>query len=203
MRLLAIALLLCACAAPAAAQVAPAPHSVALGHPWDGELLHGVQLPIAGPDWVTWDEVLHRVPNRGSRRWGTEELLAMLQTVAREFGAAHPEAPPLLISDLSRRHGGPFGKRYGGLGHASHQNGRDADVMYPRRDRALLAPTRPAEVDRALAQELVDRFRRAGAVKLYVGPSLHLHGPRKVVVALAHHDDHVHVRIPNPRRPRT
>ena len=44
------------CACPAAAQVAPpdpdpaaaplgAPHSVAVGKPWDGFLEHGVQLP--------------------------------------------------------------------------------------------------------------------------------------------------------------
>jgi murein endopeptidase len=108
--------------------------------------------------------------------------------------------PPVLISDLSRPHGGVFDERYGGLGHSSHQNGRDADVMYPRRDRLLKAPLRPAQVDRALAQDLVDRFLAAGAVKLFVGPHLHLRGPRRIVVALAHHDDHVHVRIPNPPR---
>ena len=198
MRLAVVAALICACAAPAAAQVAPPPPSMAVGHPWDGRLVHGVQLPEAGPGFITWDEVLRRSPNRGNRRWGTQQLLTMLETVASEFAVAHRDLPPLLISDLSRPNGGPFGEEYGGLGHATHQNGRDADVMYPRRDRALLAPTRPSQVDRALAQDLVDRFRRAGAVKLYVGPHLHLRGPRKVVIALAHHDDHVHVRIPNP-----
>jgi hypothetical protein len=73
--------------------------------------------------------------------------------------------------------------------------------MYPRRDGALRAARRPAEVDRALAQDLVDRFRAAGAVKLFVGPHLHLRGPRGIVVALVHHDDHVHVRIANPTSP--
>jgi hypothetical protein len=72
--------------------------------------------------------------------------------------------------------------------------------MYPRRDRALSAPRRPSDVDRALAQDLVDRFRAAGAVKLFVGLHLHLRGPRSIVVALVHHDDHVHVRIANPGR---
>jgi murein endopeptidase len=196
----------------AAAQVTPpdlappipaapeAPHSVALGHPWHGRLLHGVQLPAAGPDWVTWDEVLRQVPNRDWRRWGTEDLVLMLERVTQEFRAAHPGVPPVLISDLSRPQGGIFDERYGGLGHASHQNGRDADVMYPRRDRLLRAPMRPSQVDRALAQDLVDRFLAAGAVKLFVGPHLHLRGPRRIVVPLAHHDDHVHVRIPNPPR---
>jgi murein endopeptidase len=197
------------CACPAAAQVAPpdpdptvaplgTPHSVAAGKPWDGFLEHGVQLPEEGADFVTWDQVLHQSPNRGWRRWGTQELLTVLETVTREFRAAHPGVPRVLISDLSRPQGGEFGRRYGGLGHASHQNGLDVDVMYPRRDGLLRAPIRPSQVDRALAQDLVDRFLRAGAVKLFVGPHLHLRGPRDVVVALTHHDDHVHVRIPTP-----
>jgi murein endopeptidase len=200
--------------APAGAQVSPpdpealapetpqpdAPRSIAEGVPWHGRLEHGVQLPEAGTDFITWDPILRVSPNRDWRRWGTDALVVLLDTVTREFREAHPDVPPILIADLSRPQGGPFGKRYGGLGHGSHQNGLDADVMYPRRDRAPLAARRPAEVDRALAQDLVDRFRRAGAVRLFVGPHLHLRGPRSVVVPLVHHDDHVHVRIANPRR---
>ena len=178
-----------------------APRSIAVGRPWHGSLEHGVQLPAAGTDFVTWDPVLGSSPNREWRRWGTDALILVLDTVTREFREAHPGVPPVLIADLSRPRGGPFGRRYGGLGHASHQNGLDADVMYPRRDGALLASRRPAEVDRALAQDLVDRFRAAGAVKLVVGPHLYLRGPRSIVVPLAHHDDHVHVRIANPTRP--
>ena len=175
-----------------------APRSVAVGVPWHGRLEHGVQLPAAGTDFVTWDPILQRSPNREWRRWGTGALVVLLDTVTREFRAAHPGVPPILIADLSRPQGGPFGRRYGGLGHGSHQNGLDADVMYPRRDGLLRATIRPSQVDRALAQDLVDGFLRAGAVKLFVGPDLHLGGPRDVVVALAHHDDHVHVRIATP-----
>jgi murein endopeptidase len=203
-----------AAAAPAPAQVAPpdsqglapetpqpdAPRSIAVGRPWDGRLVNGAQLPEAGTDFMTWDEVLHRSPDRGWRRWGTEALIVVLDRVTREFREAHPGVPPVLISDLSREHGGPFGRRYGGLGHASHQNGLDADVMYPRGDGALRAAERPSQVDRALAQDLVDRFRAAGAVKLFVGLRLHLRGPRSIVVPLANHEDHVHVRIANPGR---
>jgi hypothetical protein len=32
-------------------------------------------------------------------------------------------------------------------------------------------------------------------VKVFVGPHLHLQGPRNVVVPLVYHDDHMHVRI--------
>jgi murein endopeptidase len=201
-------------AAPSAAKVSPpdpeavapetpqpdAPRSNAVGRPWHGRLEQGVQLPEAGTDFVTWDPILRVSPNREWRRWGTDALVVLLDTVTREFRAAHPGIAPVLIADLSRPRGGPFGRRYGGLGHASHQNGLDADVMYPRRDGAQLAARRPSEVDRVLAQDLVDRFRAAGAVKLFVGPHLHLRGPRSIVVPLAHHDDHVHVRIANPQR---
>jgi murein endopeptidase len=179
----------------------PLPPARAEGAPWDGRLIHGRMLPERGPGYVTWDPILKQVPNRSWRRWGTGRLLRTIERVLAAYARRHPDAPPVLVGDLSRPHGGDFGPRFGGIGHASHQNGLDADVMYPRRDGAQLAARRPSEVDRVLAQDLVDRFRAAGAVKLFVGPHLHLHGPRSIVVPLAHHDDHVHVRIANPRRP--
>ena len=66
---------------------------------------------------------------------------------------ARPDAPagraasgasgePLLIGDLSRPRGGDFGRRFGPIGHASHQNGLDADVYFPRKDGK---PARAAE----------------------------------------------------------
>ena len=83
----------------------------------------------------------------------------------------------MLVGDLSRPHGGDFGAEFGGLGHASHQNGLDADIYYPRRDGRLRRAARPDQVDRAAAQELVDMFVRAGAEYVFVGPHLDLHGP--------------------------
>ena len=159
-----------------------------------------MQLPESGPGWVTWDPVLRRVPNRPSRRWTTDALLAFLVGVVDEYRLANPDAAPLLVGDLSLPGGGVFDERYGGLGHASHQNGLDADIYYPRRDRALRAARRPADVDRRLAQDLVDRLVAAGARFAFVGLRVGLTGPRKTVQAIPHHDDHVHVRIRNPRR---
>ena len=152
--------------------------------------------PPGAPASSTWDAVLRRAPNRAWRRWGTDRLVATLQDVAALWAVDHPGAPPLLVEDLSRRHGGPFGERFGGLGHASHQNGLDADVSYPRRDGLVRAPWKPSQVDRLEAQDLVDRFVAAGAQKVFVGPRLRLRGPRRVVVPLVHHDDHLHVRLP-------
>jgi murein endopeptidase len=169
--------------------------SEAVGVWWAGRLRHGVQLPAEGPDWFTWDPVRKTKPNRGWRRWGTDRLLAVTLAVLREYRAAHPEAPRVGLGDLSRRHGGEFGPRFGGLGHMSHQNGLDVDVYYPRLDGMERRPYKPSQVDLELAQELVDRFVAAGARTVYVGPSLSLRGPRRVVERLVHHDDHLHVRF--------
>jgi murein endopeptidase len=192
---------------PAAAQVAielpTAPvvtwrTSHAVGAPWAGRLVRGVQLPPEGPSWFTWDPALNETPDRGWRRWGTDTLVRTVLAVADAYHADYPWAPRLGIGDLSRPHGGYFGREFGGLGHASHQNGLDVDVWYPRLDGRERRPLRPSQVDVGAAQDLVDRFVAAGAEKVFVGPSLGLEGPRGVVVALVHHDDHLHVRLPHP-----
>jgi murein endopeptidase len=175
-------------------------HSLAVGEPFDGRLIRGVQLPPSGKDWLTWDPILDRSPNRGWRRWGTDHLLRVTFRVIREFRAAHTLAPRVLIGDLSRRHGGDFGPRFGGIGHASHQNGLDIDIYYPRRDRRERPPRRPGQVDLRLAQALVNGFVQAGAQYVFVGPSLPLRGPRRVVQPLVHHDNHLHARLYNPAR---
>jgi murein endopeptidase len=119
-----------------------------------------------------------------------------LLAVVDAYAAAHPHAPRVGIGDLSRPHGGDFGPEFGGIGHASHQNGLDADVYYPRLDRRERAPRRVGQIDHRLAQDLVDRFVRAGAQIVFVGPNTGLHGLTGVVQVLVHHDDHLHVRLP-------
>jgi murein endopeptidase len=174
--------------------------SRSIGLPWAGRLAGGVELPAEGAHFVTWDPVRHRSPNRFWRRHGSDRLVRLVLRVAREYAAAHPGAPRLVVGDLSRPRGGGFGRRYGGDGHRSHQNGLDVDIYYPRRDGAERAPTRVAQIDRRLAQDLVDRFVRARAELVFVGPRTGLRGRRLVVVPLGNHDDHLHVRIhPAPR----
>jgi len=174
--------------------------SLAAGAPNGGTLTNGLLLPDTGPDWVTWDPTLHQIPNRSERRWGTDRLIGYLLAVLRDYRLANPGVPQVVIGDLCRPYGGPFGSDYGGLGHVSHQNGLDADVYYPRADRALAPPSSVADVDRGLAQDLVNRFVGAGAQYAFVGLTVGLGGPPGVVQAIAHHDDHVHVRIANWRR---
>ncbi|HKH31004.1 MAG TPA: penicillin-insensitive murein endopeptidase [Gaiellaceae bacterium] len=173
--------------------------SYALGKPWEGRLANGVQLTREGVDHFTWDPVLKRSPNRGWRLWGTDRLVRTVLAVLDDYHAAHPEASRVGVGDLSRPRGGDFGAQFGGIGHASHQNGLDVDVYYPRRDGEELAPRRVGEIDRALAQDLVNRFVQAGAVKIFVGPHTGLRGPRRVVRPLVHHDDHLHVRLHDDR----
>ncbi|MEA2170126.1 MAG: Penicillin-insensitive murein endopeptidase [Solirubrobacteraceae bacterium] len=170
-------------------------HSVARGTPNDGRLVRGVQLPEAGPMWFTWDWQTKVSPNAEYRRWGTDTTIRSLLSVMTDYWQAFPIAPRVGVADIARPHGGPFGKEYGGLGHASHQNGLDVDVLYPRADGQEKPAARPAQVDQVESQELVDLFVLAGAKYVFVGPNLSLTGPPKVVQKLIYHDDHMHVRF--------
>jgi murein endopeptidase len=170
--------------------------STPLGTHAGGRLVNGVRLPAERSTFFTWDPVLRRSPNRPWRRWGTDRLVRLLLRVARDFRAAHPDAPRMAIGDLSRPRGGNFGPQFGYIGHASHQNGLDADVYYPRADGSERAPRYASQIDRNLSQELVDRFLAAGAQVIFVGPNTGLTGPSGRVQPLIHHDNHLHVRLP-------
>ena len=169
--------------------------STSLGFPDSGRLVNGVRLPADGVDFFTWDPVLKRSPNRAWRRWGSDRLVRVVLRVVNGYARTHPYAPRLGIGDLSRPRGGDFGARWGGLGHVSHQNGLDVDIYYPRIDRRERPPLDASEIDRRLSQDLVDRFLRAGAVRIFVGPNTRLLGPPAVVRVLPHHDNHLHVRL--------
>jgi murein endopeptidase len=185
---------------PAPAPPPPPPRiewrrSTAVGSPAAGRLENGVRLPAGGAAFFTWDPVLRRSPNRPWRRWGTDRLVRIVLRVARAYHRAHPRAPRMAVGDLSRPRGGDFGPRFGYIGHASHQNGLDVDVYYPRADGRERAPRWAAQIDRRLSQELVDRFLDAGAVTIFVGPNTGLTGPAGRVAPLPNHDNHLHVRI--------
>jgi murein endopeptidase len=164
--------------------------SVAVGLPYAGRLKRGVRLPSEDAGYFTWDPARKTTPNRSWRRYGTDRLVRTVLDVLGEFQDKHPDAPRVGIGDLSRPGGGGFGPL-----HASHQNGLDVDIYYPRLDRRERAPMRPAQIDRPLAQYLVDRFVDVGAQFVFVGYRTGLRGPRRVVQAIPHHDNHLHVRL--------
>jgi murein endopeptidase len=173
-------------------------HSRAVGKPWKGRLACGVQLPVESDTFLTWDFPLGRAPNDDWRRWGTSELVAVTEQIAADYRTRFWPGPRLVIGDLSRPHGGSFGKKYGGLGHASHQNGRDVDIFYPRLDGLERPPGKPADVDRYRAQWLVNRAAR-DAELVFIGTHVGLKRRFKRVQYLAYHDEHLHLRIPQPR----
>ncbi len=175
------------------------PASRAVGRPHDGRLLNGVMLPDEGRDLVSWDPILHRRPNRQWRRFATQRLLAVIRRGLREYRRANPGAPRVLVGDLSLPRGGPFGRRYGGLGPASHQNGLDVDILYPRHDGRQREPWKVSLVHRRLTQELVDAFVAQPEVRFaFVGFDVGVEGPPRVVQQIPLHNDHVHIRI-SPR----
>ncbi|MEA2451071.1 MAG: penicillin-insensitive murein DD-endopeptidase [Thermoleophilaceae bacterium] len=185
-----------AAVALAAALLAPAPapdcKSKAIGQPSHGRLECGRQLPVASVDYTTWDNALQRPLNRPWRRYGTQKLIRITERVAADYDARW--GTRIVIGDLSRPHGGPFGPEFGGIGHASHQNGVDVDIYYPRRDRLELPPFTVREVDLTRAQWLVDRVDQDAKVA-FIGPNVGLRRPSSRVEYLAHHDNHVHLRI--------
>jgi hypothetical protein len=170
-------------------------HAVSLGLPYNGSLIDGTQLPVEGPDWVTWNPVTDSSPSVPRRLYGNERTIRAIVAITLAYRVAHPEAPRVVIGDISREGGGPMWDE-----HVSHQNGLDVDVYLPRLDRTLRAAVEQDQVDHLLAQDLVDRFVAAGAEVIFVGYSTGLHGPAGVVVPYPGHEYHMHVRFPRHGR---
>lgn len=164
--------------------------ATSLGLPYAGRLVDGTQLPVEGAHWVTWNPVTDESPSLPARLWGHERTIRTLLAVMADYRAAHPDAPRVVVGDISRRDGGTMNE------HVSHQNGLDVDVYYPRLDRWLRAPTSVSQIDRSLAQDLLDRFLTADAQIVFVGYSTGLGGPSGVVVPYPNHENHMHVRFP-------
>jgi hypothetical protein len=167
-------------------------NATSIGLPYSGYLTDGTQLPIEGADWVTWNPATDSVPNLPGRLYGHERTIRTTLAVIAAYRAVFPEAPRVVLGDISFRGGGSMDE------HVSHQNGLDVDVYYPRRDRHLSAPATPSQVDHRRAQDLLDRFVAAGAQVVFVGYSTGLSGPNGVVVPYPNHENHMHVRFPTP-----
>jgi len=166
--------------------------ATSIGLPFSGSLVDGTQLPVEGPDWVTWNPNTDSVPNLRHRLFGNERTIRAILSVTGAYRAAHADAPRVVVGDISLRDGGGMDQ------HVSHQNGLDVDVYYPRLDRHLSAPIATGQIDRNLAQDLLDRFVAAGAQTVFVGYSTGLRGPGGVVVPYPNHENHMHVRFPPP-----
>ncbi|HEY7730325.1 MAG TPA: penicillin-insensitive murein endopeptidase, partial [Gaiellaceae bacterium] len=139
---------------------------------------------------VTWNPATDSRPNAPGRLFGHERTIRTVLDVLAAYRRDHPNAPKVVVGDISFRDGGTMDQ------HVSHQNGLDVDIYYPRHDGWLQAPRSTAQIDRRLAQRLLDGFVAAGARMVFVGYSTGLRGPSGVVVPYPNHENHMHVRFP-------
>lgn len=93
-------------------------HSTSVGDPNDGTLQGGVPLPEASPG-------LRSNPRRPNADgfYGTVEMVQALVRAAAVVAAEHPDSE-VTVNDLGFESGGPIPH------HASHQSGRDVDVLF-------------------------------------------------------------------------
>jgi len=92
-------------------------HSTSIGSPGRGSLQGGVRLPDEGPGFR------HNPERPDDARYGTVELV---QLIAKAAAVVERELPGsgLTVNDLGLEKGGPIKQ------HGSHQNGRDADILF-------------------------------------------------------------------------
>ncbi len=76
-------------------------HATSSGLPYAGRLSDGTQLPVQGPDWVTWNPVTDSVPNLPHRLYGNERTIRSILSVIAGYRSAHPEAPRVVVGDIS------------------------------------------------------------------------------------------------------
>ncbi len=91
--------------------------SGSVGIPQGGVLTDGVELPVRGP-------AFRRYRPRSPNYWGNPRMIAGIQQAARIVDEALPGGHPLVVGDISAKHGGKI------PGHRSHQTGRDADFLF-------------------------------------------------------------------------
>jgi hypothetical protein len=85
------------------------------GKPFRSRMVEPTLLP-EGEDWV----IKHR-----HHAWGTRQTVTRVMDLAQSYRAAHPDAPPMVVGDISRRFGGRFRP------HLSHRKGDDIDIGIP------------------------------------------------------------------------
>lgn len=98
--------------------------SISVGKASRGYLIDAAKIPDEGPGWTTRD-----VWKARDNRYGTDELIELVEAVAKRMHKRVPDVR-VVVADLSSRSGG------GAFAfHRSHQSGRDADLLYYMRDK--------------------------------------------------------------------
>ena len=159
--------------------------SRSIGSPGNGRLVHGVLFPATGPDHFAWNWRTQRIGGSDRARWGHCRVVRAVLLGLAAYRDRNPGAPPAAAGDMALRHGGEI------AGHVTHENGRQIDIYFPRRDRAHREPHAAAQVDMRLSRELVRAMLDAGADLVLIGPNIRI-GALPRVIAWPHHDDHLH-----------
>jgi murein endopeptidase len=187
--------------------------SESLGLPHDGRIAAAMPLPD-GPG--------RRITAQRWKTWGTRHTVLELDRIFAAWAEQHRDAPKVLVSNLSARHGGPLEP------HKTHQSGRDVDLGYVQKgsgasdwqhvtrknlDAArtwsllrLIVSSADVEViymDRSLQRVLLDHALRHGTVRknrlaywLEVAKGERQGGP--LIKHVPGHADHFHVRLACP-----
>jgi murein endopeptidase len=159
--------------------------SRSIGSPSDGRLLHGVLFPARGPDHFAWNFRAQRIGGSDRTRWGHCNVVRAVLRGLAAYRRHNPKAPPVAVGDMGLRHGGPIDR------HSTHENGRQIDLYYPRRDRERREPHTLAQVDMRLSRHLVRAMLHAGAKGVLIGPHVRI-GTSARVMRWPNHDDHLH-----------
>lgn len=141
-------------------------------------------LPMEGDGFRTYN----REPN-GADQFGLELTINALIALAGKWFLLHPEVP-VQFGDISRKGGGTFPP------HASHKNGRDADMRPIRKDNRM-DPV-------AVGQTAYDTIRTEEFVKLVLSrhpqATIFFNDQRLINKGLtkhaAGHHNHLHLRFP-------
>jgi|GEM_PF-3169464 len=90
-----------------------------------GSLQNGTEIEDEGKGFIKIFR--DRDEATGGRGWGTRTMIALIKRMAANFAELNPGSERLQIADIARKHGGK-------IGHGSHQNGLDADIVYIRKN---------------------------------------------------------------------
>lgn len=88
-----------------------------IGVPHDGVQTGAMRLPVRGPGFARYRP---HTPDD----WGNPRMVRAVEDAAATVARKRPGGAPLVIGDMSARYGGDIPR------HASHENGRDADLLW-------------------------------------------------------------------------
>jgi murein endopeptidase len=159
---------------------------------------------------------------RPHHAWGTMIAVMRLQEVMAAYSVQFPEAPPVWITDISKRRGGRLPP------HSSHRDGRDVDIQFilkrpTKYNRMASARSLNAKhtwfivksfidtgdvnvilIDRKLQRPLYKQALKEGYTRKELAPIFEY--PRKSAQTLIRHwdghQDHMHVRFQHEQRRR-